>query len=172
MSLNHITNQSADKLDVYVKSVRSENYKIKPADAPMTLQGSVPVGLFSSIFNEKLQKSEVVLYNEELLGGTYKKVLKLRGSFSIQVDLPPAAEQAVFNIIITDIPNTYHNSTVEYFSGLLRTASGARGDTGVGPWLCTTTIAGQIEFSFSNYTHINMLAGEQRVVFEIDLLAS
>lgn len=176
MSINHLCNVNGDKLDLYAKNINSnyftsQNDKIYPTSAPLIVQGSFPEGFASGISQVRIQREEKLLYNQDTLDGTYKKVLKIRGACFVNVATPPLGTPAGFTLTLSDIPTEYHNSTVEYYSGLVRTGDGFTQTVLLGGYGCTTNIIGQINFSFTASSHLDILVGNQKVVFEIDLMA-
>jgi hypothetical protein len=177
MSLNHIVDiNNPAKLDLYAKTINSNYFTsskdvIFPTGAPLILQGSFPEGFATAISSVKLQREEKLLYNQDTLDGTYKKVLKIRGACFVNIALAPLDVACGFTLTLTDIPSEFFNSTVEYYSGIVRTGDGFTRTVDLGGYVCTTNILGQITFSFTASTHLDVVVGNQKVVFDIDLMA-
>jgi hypothetical protein len=196
MSINHITDPTAVKLNLYSNSItiddqlsaatinantitanvvlsapviRSNNERLYTTATDVDLTSSFPLGFIASISDVKYQRDVIEKYDPDIFN--YVKLLKIKNFFTATVGLPPAAVSAGFYITVYNIPAEFHNSVLEYGRGSLRSTGGVTGSTGFGLWTVDTSVLGEVTWSFSNSVHSTVLPGANIVEAELELRA-
>lgn len=197
MSINHITNSnpSADKLDIYVKTINADELKADNITADtvtandnvttpffrsfenkswsdvsdVALTSSFPVGFISGISGVTYDSDLVEKYDPDQF--LYVKTLKIKVRADCTVGLPGGAVACGFYITVYNIPSDFHNATLRFGRADFRTSAGTIGDTGLGLWTVDTSVSGQITFSLAHNNHNAVLAGSNFMDCEFDVRA-
>ena len=185
MSINHITNSniSADKLDIYVKTVNADELKADNITADtvtannnvtapyfksfenkswsdvsdVALTSAFPVGFISGISGVTYDSDLVEKYDPDQF--LYVKTLKIKVRADCTVGIPGGAVACGFYITVYNVPSDFHNATLRFGRADFRTSGGTIGDTGLGLWTVDTSALGQITFSIAHSTHATVLIG-------------
>jgi len=197
MSLNHLTNSepSADKLDVYLKTVNADDVKSDTIEAgtitslatvtstffrsfedkswsdasDVALTSSFPVGFITGISGVTYDSIVKQKYDPDTF--SYVKTLQIKVRADCTVGIPPAAVICGFYITVYNLPTDFHNATLRFGRADFRSAGGETGATGLGFWTADTSVSGQISFSLANSNHSGVLLGSNIMDAELEVRA-
>jgi hypothetical protein len=197
MSLNHLTNSdpSADKLDVYLKTVNAEEVKCDSVTAgsitalatvtstffrsfedkswsdtsDVALTSSFPLGFISAISGVTYDSFLKEKYDPDTF--SYVKTLQIKVRADCAAGLPPAANPCGFSITVYNLPVEFLNATLRFGRADFRSTGGSTGVTGLGFFQADTSVAGQISFSLANSVHTGVLVGSNILDAEFEVRA-
>jgi hypothetical protein len=197
MSLNHLTNSdpSADKLDVYLKTVNAEEVKCDSVTAgtitglatvtstffrtfedrswsdvsDVALTSSFPLGFISGISAVTYDSFLKEKYDPDTF--SYVKILQIKVRADCAAALPPAANPCGFIITVYNLPVEFLNATLRFGRADFRSTGGSTGATGLGFFQADTSVAGQISFSLANSVHTGVLVGSNIMDAELEVRA-